>query len=191
MYRELSMTNKPESADRTARETTTDRPRPIRCLAAALLLVTAVSSAPVAAQTYDFAAGSISAIDGDTLRIGGVRIRLSAIDAPELSQVCRIASGRRSLCGGDAQRALAALIRRGLRCTVETVDRYGREVASCITPSNRDVGGELVRQGWAIPYWRYDGARYAKAYREARAARAGMHAGTFIDPEEWRRGARW
>lgn len=33
------------------------------------------------------------AIDGDTLRIDDRRIRLSAIDAPELSQTCRDATG--------------------------------------------------------------------------------------------------
>lgn len=40
-------------------------------------------------------------------------------------------------------------------------------------------------------YWRYGGARYAKAYAEASSARAGMHAGTFIEPELWRRGQRY
>lgn len=157
-----------------------------------VILFAALASAwPAVAQTYALHAGSVSATDGDTLRIGAKRIRLSAIDAPELSQVCRTEVGRPVLCGRDARNALTKLIRQGVRCTVETVDRYGRDVATCITPAGLDVGRDLVRQGWAIPYWRYDGARYSSAYEEARAADVGMHAGAFIDPEQWRRGQRW
>ena len=42
-------------------------------------------------------------IDGDTLDVGGVRIRLHGIDAPESKQYCR-AGGKRWSCGRDATR---------------------------------------------------------------------------------------
>lgn len=157
----------------------------------ALLFAFAAVALPATAQTFDLPPGAVIALDGDTLRIGNNRIRLSAIDAPELSQVCRTHQGRAALCGRDARSALSRLIRQGVRCAVETVDRYGRAVATCVAPAGLDVGRDLIRQGWAVPYWRYGGARYAKAFDEARAAAVGMHAGTFIDPEQWRRGARW
>lgn len=143
------------------------------------------------AQVYEFGPGAARAVDGDTLRIGSQRIRLSAIDAPELSQTCRATTGALTLCGREARDALARLLRHGVRCVVETKDRYGREVASCSTATGVDIGGEMIRQGWAVPYWRYDGARYSKPYDEALSADAGMHAGTFIEPERWRRGERW
>ncbi|MBN9453853.1 MAG: thermonuclease family protein [Bosea sp.] len=155
--------------------------------AAVLLFCPAVSSA----QSYEFRPGQAVAIDGDTLRIGSQRIRLSAMDAPELSQVCRSDAGKATLCGRDSRDALAKLIREGVRCMVETHDRYGREVATCTNAAGLDIGREMIRQGWAVPYWRYGGARYSKAYDEALAADVGMHAGTFIDPEQWRRGERW
>ena len=155
----------------------------------ALLWLAATSSA--GAQTYDFGPGEALAIDGDTLRIGSQRIRLSAMDAPELSQVCRSDAGKMTLCGRDSRDTLAKLIRQGVRCTVETRDRYRREVAICTNAAGLDIGREMIRQGWAVPYWRYGGARYSKAYDEALAADVGMHAGTFIDPEQWRRGERW
>ncbi|WP_293809183.1 thermonuclease family protein [uncultured Bosea sp.] len=154
-----------------------------------LLWLAAIASA--GAQAYDFRPGQALAIDGDTLRIGSQRIRLSAMDAPELSQVCRSDAGKATLCGRDSRDALAGLIRHGVRCTVETHDRYGREVATCTNAAGLDIGREMIRQGWAVPYWRYGGARYSKAYDEALAADVGMHAGTFIDPEQWRRGERW
>lgn len=145
-----------------------------------ILLAALVPAWPAIAQTYKFSAGTVSATDDDTLRIGARRIHISAFDAPELSQLCRTDSGRQMLCGRDARSELARLIRHRVSCTVETVDRCGRDVATCVTPAGLDVGRELVRQGWAIPYWRYDGARYAKAYGEALAADVGIHAGTFI-----------
>lgn len=157
-----------------------------------VILFAALASAwSAVAQTYALSAGSVAATDGDTLRIGAKRIRLSAIDAPELSQACRTDRGKPTLCGRDARSALTRLIRQGVRCTVATVDRYGRDVATCVTPAGLDVGRELIRQGWAVSYWRYGGARYATAFDEARGASVGMHAATFIDPEQWRRGARW
>jgi hypothetical protein len=51
--------------------------------------------------------------------------------------------------------------------------------------------GRKIRQGWAVPYWKYDGARYSKLFDEALSTDAGMHAGVFIEPERWRRGERW
>lgn len=158
-------------------------------LLASVLAANLVSSA--ASQTYEFRAGQAAAIDGDTLRIGAQRIRLSAMDAPELSQVCRSDAGKATLCGRDSRDALARLIRQGVRCAVETHGRYGREVATCTNAAGLDVGREMIRLGWAVPYWRYGGARYSKAYDEALAADVGMHGGTFIDPEQWRRGERW
>lgn len=155
------------------------------------LMMALVLVSPAASQTYDFRSGEALAIDGDTLRIGPQRIRLSAIDAPELSQTCRSGNGATTLCGRDARDALAKLIRNGVRCLVETHDRYGREVAACSDATGRDIGREMIREGWAVPYWRYDGARYSKAYNEALSIDAGMHAGVFIEPERWRRGERW
>lgn len=160
-------------------------------LGAGILTAGMVATSAVVAQSFELRPGQAVVVDGDTLRIGSQRIRLSAIDAPELSQICRAKSGAGTLCGRDSRNALAALIRGGLRCAVETQDRYGREVATCTNAAGLDIGREMIRQGWAVPYWRYGGARYSKAYDEALAADVGMHAGTFIDPEQWRRGERW
>ncbi len=154
-------------------------------------LVAAGLAAPAASQSHVFRPSEVVAIDGDTLRIGAQRIRLSAMDAPELSQICRSDAGKTTLCGRDSRDALGRLIRQGVRCTVETRDRYGCEVASCTNAAGLDIGREMIRQGWAVPYWRYGGARYFKVYDEALAADVGMHAGTFIEPEQWRRGERW
>jgi endonuclease YncB( thermonuclease family) len=44
----------------------------------------------------------------------------------------------------------------------------------------RDIGAELVREGWALDYRRYSGGAYAADQAAARAERAGLWAGEFI-----------
>ncbi|MCW5748287.1 MAG: hypothetical protein KIT36_19015 [Alphaproteobacteria bacterium] len=47
----------------------------------------------------DSLVGQASVIDGDTIEIRGLRVRLWGIDAPESKQVCR-RDGKPWLCGG-------------------------------------------------------------------------------------------
>jgi endonuclease YncB( thermonuclease family) len=130
--------------------------------------------------------GRAKVIDGDSLEVAGTRIRLFGIDAPEAYQQCRDAGGRAYACGRAATRALAALIGGPVSCTLMTHDRYERAVALC-TAAGRDLGDAMVRAGHALDYGRHSGGRYAEAEREARAAKRGVWAGTFEEPEAWRR----
>ena len=103
-------------------------------------------SMPVQAQVY---VGSVQVIDGDTLDMGGTRLRLFAIDAVEATQMC----DRRSeswACGKDATLALAGLINdRQLSCTAHDVVSYGRIVASC-SVGRYDLGQQMVQMGYAV-----------------------------------------
>lgn len=107
--------------------------------------------------------------DGDTLRIAWhgetVRVRLFAIDAPELDQPY----GREAL--GEARRLLAG---RTVTVVERDTDPYGRLVAS-LAIDGRDVGLDLVRAGAAWHFTQFsDDAALAAAQREARAARRGL-----------------
>ena len=55
-------------------------------------------------------------VDGDTLELGGRRVRLHWIDAPEAAQPCRDAEGAAWPCGRRATEALARLAASGPRC---------------------------------------------------------------------------
>jgi endonuclease YncB( thermonuclease family) len=44
----------------------------------------------------------------------------------------------------------------------------------------------MVENGWAIAFRKYS-LEYVKAEESARAKKAGIWAGTFVPPEEWRR----
>ena len=130
--------------------------------------------------------GRAHVIDGDSLEIAGVRVRLNGIDAPERDQDCRDATGRSYSCGRAAMRALIdAIGGRSVTCTPVEVDQYNRDVATC-TVDELDLGEAMVRGGHALDYARHSRGRYAAAEREARDARRGLWAGTFQTPATWR-----
>lgn len=124
-------------------------------------------------------------VDGDTLAVERRRLRLEAIDAPELGQLCTH-EGRDYDCGRRAAAALAALIAdRRLWCNVVGVDRYRRELVACRRDDHADPAAALVEAGWALAYRRYT-MRYVAQEDAARYRRVGIWAGSFEAPESWR-----
>jgi endonuclease YncB( thermonuclease family) len=130
-------------------------------------------------------AGFATIVDGDTIRIRGERIRFIGMDAPELHQICRDASGRGWSCGRAARDRLAALVSASpVTCSPTGHDRYRRVLAICTSFAGDDLGGTLVREGFAV-------AAYGNYYRLAEVgARLGAHGlwgGEFEQPQQWRR----
>ncbi len=132
--------------------------------------------------------GDVRVVDGDTLHLGGTRIRLHGIDAPEAGQTCGGERVARWDCGAGATAALKQLVAGGVGCTPRDRDRYGRIVAVCRS-GGRDIGAEMVAAGWAVAYRRY-ATDYVIQEENARRSGAGLWRGTFIRPAEHRRGAR-
>lgn len=153
-----------------------------------LLAVTAVRPALAAGEAV--IAGQASVIDGDTIEIHGQRIRLHGIDAPEARQICE-RDGQPYRCGQQAAMELADMIgRRTVLCEApggETLgkDRYGRVIGRC-RAGGRDLGEALVAAGWAVAYRRYS-RDYVPAEEEAQRLGAGLWAGRFEMPADYRR----
>lgn len=78
---------------------------------------------------------NIRVIDGDTIVINNIRIRLKGIDAPELKQQCK--HKHSNLIGNNM-----------VYCSLPERDRYDRLLSYCYA-NNKNLSLELVRSGYA------------------------------------------
>ena len=93
---------------------------------------------------------SVSVWDGDSIRCDGERIRIAALNCPEL----------RDPGGPEAKHALIALLA-GKRVTIERRgrDRYGRTVAK-LYADNADVAMKMIASGVCKEYCKYSRNEY-------------------------------
>lgn len=141
--------------------------------------------------------GAARLADGDTLDLASpdgnsYRVRLWGVDAPETKQSCRRGDAAEYDCGAAATAGLETALGdlANVTCTVKATDQYGRAVATCSGPSGVDAGGTLVKQGLAVELKQYSKGAYTSDEAAAKAAKAGVWAGPFLEPAEWRREAR-
>ncbi|WP_243367647.1 thermonuclease family protein [Microvirga solisilvae] len=126
--------------------------------------------------------GRAHVTDGDTIHIGDAKIRLKGIDAPEMDQTC-FRSGRSYRCGDVARRALIDIVSgENVQCRAAGRDRYQRILARC-NVKGADIGARMVEEGWAVSY----GRDYDLQEMRAQSRRAGIWAGEFERPQDWRR----
>lgn len=129
--------------------------------------------------------GQASVIDGDTIEIHGLRIRLHGIDTPESSQWCGDENDTQYRCGRVAAFALDdAIGNHVVSCVGSNTDRYGRLIAVCYVGSV-DLNEYLVRAGYGVAYRKYS-SDYIAAEQEAHAAGRGLWRGAFEMPWDWR-----
>lgn len=146
--------------------------------------VTYGTSGGSAAPTAQFTA-RVGVVDGDTLSMGGERLRIHGIDAPEMAQTCDGPRGRYA-CGEAARTAMSGILGRGVvACRQLDTDQYRRRIVRCHDEQGRDIGAELVRQGWALAFTRY-ATDYVAQEAAARGARRGLWEGRFDAPWDWR-----
>lgn len=128
--------------------------------------------------------GRARVIDGDSILVDRVEVRLYGIDAPEAKQTCAM-GGVRWPCGRQATRALRNLIEgRVVVCDERDRDSYGRVVAVC-RHGGTNVNAWLVTNGWAMAYRRHSLA-YVDPESDARSAKRGIWRGDFVPPWDWR-----
>ncbi|GEP04774.1 thermonuclease family protein [Methylobacterium oxalidis] len=132
--------------------------------------------------------GPATVIDGDTIELRGIRIRLYGIDAPEAAQTCEDSAGRSYRCGRAAAHALAGRIGSGTVTCEPHKDASGRRAAVCRI-GHEDLGAWMASHGHAVAD-RRQSTHYAGAESKAWATRRGIWAGTFEEPAEWRRASR-
>ena len=129
--------------------------------------------------------GPARVVDGDTLNVAGVRVRLDGIDAPESKQRCLDEAGQSFACGETSRRVLTEVLKgKQISCTPLDKDLYGRTIARCCV-GRADIGEALVDAGFAFAYRRYS-MRYVQAENRARQAVRGFWKGSFDYPWDWR-----
>jgi endonuclease YncB( thermonuclease family) len=147
-------------------------------------------------------------IDGDTIVIDEVRIRLEGIDAPETTQTCNGATmpefrpglGRPSMlgkpepdrgtwaCGIAATRHLIHLIGKAeVRCDDLGPDKYNRTLGRCFVGST-NLNARMVQDGFAWAFVKYS-TSYVDLEAAARLARLGIWQGETIPAWEFRQRA--
>jgi len=96
--------------------------------------------------------GKCYVIDGDTIQIGQVRLRLAGIDAPELDHPW----------GKKAKWELVQLCKgQTITARIEPDISYGRLVATCFLPDGRDLSAEMVKRGLALDWPKFSGGKYS------------------------------
>lgn len=119
----------------------------------ALVIATLVMCA--GAQATEFISGVARILDGDTLDVGNIRVRLKGIAAPELSEPGGVeaAAFLFNLVGG-----------RVIRCELTGEHTYGRRVGWCIL-GEHDIAAAEIAAGLARDCPRWSGGIYASTER--------------------------
>lgn len=154
----------------------------------ALLWVAAPTLVTAESKSIEFVGGRVTHVaDGDTvtLAVGSrdIRVRLNAIDAPELAQTygTRAKAALERLCDGKT----ATL-------KIEKTDRVGRSVGE-LTCAGRNVNEFMITGGHAWVFDRFvdPSSPLYNLQKEARAAKRGLWADANPTPPwQWREKAR-
>ena len=129
--------------------------------------------------------GFAKSLTGDTVRIKGVSIRLSGIEAPELLQTCSLSSGQTWDCGYAALSALRRITgRHTVSCELGRALNSGLKTATCRI-GREDIAAELVRQGHVFAVKGFFSS-YASLEKKARAQKFGIWRGKAVRPKVFR-----
>ena len=144
------------------------------------------ATVPAAAEVG--VSGPATVVDGDTLDIGAVRIRLHGIDAPEANQRCATETGGDWACGAAAtERLVEHVDAQRVTCAPGDRDAYGRVVAVCRV-DGIDLGAALVKEGLAWAFVRYS-ADYIDLEDGPRKIGAGVWQADTTAAWDWRASA--
>ena len=156
-----------------------------------------VVAAPMAARQGVQAqvAGIGHVIDGDTLDVGGTRVRLAVVDTPERAQSCDLHNTPMA-CGEAARFVLQGMAEgRQVTCDLGPNKTHDRVVGLCrvdgevLNLALLETGLGIVAERY-LAEWPDDAALMLAAEARARAARRGLWAMHAVTPSVWRAARR-
>lgn len=128
--------------------------------------------------------GPAEIVDGDSLSVSGISVRLFGIDAPEGKQTCN-RSGTTWRCGEEAATQLRNLIGGNpVECRGRDIDAYGRTLAVC-TVAGIEINRAMVEAGWATAFRKYS-QDYEVEETRAKAGHRGIWGSEFQLPQDYR-----
>ena len=139
------------------------------------------------AAVKEFSNGAVRVIDGDSIVLGKLKIRMQGIDAPELKQECLDKKSKLEYkCGELSKNYLIKLIAgQSVQCSNEGEDKYNRQLSYCYI-GKLNLNREMVRTGNAVAYSKYDKS-FIKEEMEAKLNKIGIWGSEFANPENWRK----
>jgi endonuclease YncB( thermonuclease family) len=119
-----------------------------------VLAVLLLSSSAVPVVAAERLAGTARVVDGHTLDVAGVRVRLKGVAAPEVAH-----AGDPGERGGEAAKAFMVELAEGrtVVCELTGERSRGRRVGYC-SRDGRDLGAEVIAAGLARDCPRFSGA---------------------------------
>ena len=125
---------------------------PHHLFAGLCILLALVALPAVAAERL---VGRAHVIDGDTIVVDGIHVRLKGVAAPEVAHAGEV--------GGDAARAFMTALIEGqtVVCDLTRERTHGRRVGYCYR-DGQDIAAELIKAGLARDCPRYSAGRYAQ-----------------------------
>ncbi len=166
----------------------------------AICLVLAMASGPAPADAAKTAkapvvTGAAVVLDGKTIEIGGRKIRLYGIDAPNPNQTCWYERGEFP-CGRYAKQTLGLNTKdQELVCHQRSIDPKGRIHAVCYDGKGQDVARSLRKNVWATIDQALTKGKttqnktikdYLAAETEAQRLKLGLWNFKFTRPHKWR-----
>ena len=135
-------------------------------------------------QSNNLSASHVTVVDGDTIKLGDVKIRFSGIDAPEINQTCIAIEGKVA-CGEISKDILLTKVTNNkISCTDEGKDFYGRVLGECFV-NGESLSSYLVREGFAFAYRKYSD-KYILDEEYAKTNKLGMWSMKFEYPWDFR-----
>ena len=135
--------------------------------------------------TNNLFASHVTVVDGDTIKLGDIKIRFSGIDAPEINQIC-VASEGKVACGKISRDILITKVTNNkISCTDEGKDFYGRVLGECFV-NGESLSRYLVREGFAFAYRKYSD-KFILDEEYAKSNRLGMWSMKFQYPWDYRK----
>lgn len=158
-------------------------------LSAAFLIIAFQLTATIEGCSALEVKGTAEVVDGDTIEIDSVRIRLFGIDAAESRQRCVTVDRKIARPGDTAKALLSKLVVTPVRCKGNEFDDYGRLIATCTDAKGSDINRQMVADGWAWAFVKYTN-NYVADERGAKAKRLGIWAMSCDTPWDFR-ARRW